>query len=105
MSGILRKPSSTINKTVIFGYSGTLFNLKEIKSPQKWALSACTNCILFAYAAWRSFGSEKPGGDVTAASIPGLHPKRMDEAREVAQQGKEDVEDEGPAKAFADKHA
>lgn len=43
--------------------------------------------------------------EVTAASIPGLHPKRMDKTREVAQQGKEDVEDEGPAKTFADKYA
>ena len=48
---------------------------------------------------------EARGRRYAAASVPGLHPKRMDEAREVAQQGKEDVEDEGPAKAFADKHA
>ena len=50
------------------------------------------------------FSGPKVARQWPGRSFPGLHPERMNQAGEVAQQGKDDIEDEGPAKTFADKH-
>jgi hypothetical protein len=38
-------------------------------------------------------------------SIPGLHPKRVNQPWNVAQQGQNNIQNECPAKPFTDKHA
>lgn len=44
------------------------------------------------------------GGGEGQPLIAGLHPKGVDQARNIAQQGQNDIENKRPAEAFSQQH-